>query len=312
MSNKVSCRKAFTSALLKYGRENKNIFALATDSSGSVTLGSFVKELPEQYIELGIAEQNAVTIGAGLSSVGKNVFVCGPACFLAARSFEQVKIDVAYNNSSVKIVGVSAGVSYGPLGGTHTSLHDIAGTRALPNIHIYVPADAEETKFITKHLCHSDEPAYIRMGRGDVNAVYEEGEEFQIGKAKTVCEGTDLAIIACGEMVYPAKLAVELLKEQGVQARLLDLFCIKPFDEAAIVKAAKETGAILTVEEHSFNGGLGELAAHTVAENCPVPMKIMGFPDEEVLVGNSAELFKYYGFTPGKIVENALQLMERK
>ena len=244
MSNKVSCRKTLTETLLNNAKRQKNIFALATDSAGSVTLGNFIKELPDQYVELGIAEQNAVTIGAGLASVGKNVFVCGPACFLSARAFEQIKVDIAYNKSNVKIVGVSAGVSYGPLGGTHTTLHDIAGTRALPNLHIYVPADAQQTAFIINHLCQSDEPAYIRIGRGDVNAVYEDGEKFEIGKSKTVCEGNDMTIISCGEMVYPAKLAVELLKEHGIAVRLLDLFCLKPFDEKAIVQAAKETGAI--------------------------------------------------------------------
>lgn len=309
---KVSCRKAFTETLLLHAREDQNILVLATDSSGSVTLGAYIKELPEQYIELGIAEQNAVAVGAGLATDGKNVFVCGPACFLAARAFEQLKLDVAYNKSNVKVIGVSSGVSYGPLGGTHTSLHDFAGARALPNLHIYVPSDAEQARFITSHLCRAEEPAYMRMGRGDVEAVYEDGATFEIGKAKTVCEGSDVTIIACGEMVYPAKLAVEQLKEAGVSARLLDMFCLKPFDEEAIVLAAKETGAILTVEEHSFNGGLGELVAHTAVEHCPVPMKIMGFPDEEVLVGKSAELFRHYGFTPENIRDNAIKLLERK
>lgn len=312
MSAKVSCRKAFTEALLQNAKNDSNIIAVATDSSGSVTLGSFIKELPEQYIELGIAEQNAVTVGAGLSSDGKNVFVSGPACFLSARAFEQVKVDVAYNKSSVKIVGVSAGVSYGPLGGTHTSLHDIAGMRALPNLHVYVPSDAAETRFVIDHLCKSNEPAYVRMGRGDVNAVYNNDDTFEIGKAKTVCKGSDLTIIACGEMVYPAKLAAELLRQEGVSARVLDLFCLKPFDEEQIIKAAEETGAILTVEEHSVNGGLGELVAHCTAEHCPVPMRLMGFPDEEIKVGSSAELFDFYGFTPENIAGEAKRLLGRK
>lgn len=309
---KVSCRKAFSEALLHHARKNSNIIALTTDSSGSVTLGEFIKDLPEQYIELGIAEQNAVTVGAGLATDGKIVFVCGPACFLAARSYEQVKIDVAYNKTNVKIIGVSAGVSYGPLGGTHTSLHDIAGARALPNLQIYVPSDAAQTTFLTKYLCKTSEPAYLRMGRGDVEAIYSEDEAFEIGKAKTVIDGQDLTIIACGEMVYPAKLAVEQLSEQGIHARLLDFFCLKPFDRDATIRAAQETGAILTIEEHSFNGGLGELVAHAVAEHCPVPMKIMGFPDEEILVGQSAELFQYYGFTAENICKNAIELLGRK
>lgn len=307
---KVSCRKAFTTALLNLARDNKDIYALATDSRGSVTIGDFAKELPEQFVEVGIAEQNAVTIGAGLSLVGKNVFVTGPACFLAARSYEQVKVDVAYNKSNVKIIGVSGGVSYGPLGGTHTSLHDFASMRALPNIEVFAPSDNIQTEELTKYLANHHGPAYVRMGRGDVNAVYEENETFEIGKAKVVTEGTDVTIIACGEMVYPAKQAAEIIKAKGKSARVLDMFTLKPYDEEAIIKAAKETGGIVTVEEHSINGGLGELVAHVTAENCPVKVKILGFPDAEVKVGNSNELFSYYGLTAENIAEQALKLIE--
>lgn len=307
---KVSCRKAFTSLLLRRGREDSSIFAVATDSRGSVTMGDFYQELPAQSVEAGIAEQNAVALAAGLSLTGKNVFVAGPASFLAARSFEQVKVDVAYNGTNVKIIGVSGGVSYGPLGGTHTALHDIASMRALPNIEIFIPADAVETAAVTEYLLAKHGPAYMRTGRGDVEEVYSQGESFDVHKAKTVLEGSDVTIIACGEMVYFAKEAGLLLKKQGISARVLDLCCLKPADEEAIIQAAKETKGIVTVEEHSVFGGLGELVCHVVAENAPVKVRVMGFPDAEYKVGKNSELFSYYGLTPEKIALEAENILK--
>lgn len=306
---KVSCRKAFSDTLLKAARTDKNIYTVATDSRGSVTTSQFFRELPDQSVELGIAEQNAVAFGAGLALTGKNVFVTSPACFLAARSYEQVKVDVAYNNTNVKLIGVSAGVSYGPLGCTHTSLHDFASMRSLPNIHVYAPADGVQTAWLIQQMTSWNGPAYIRMGRGDVEAVYPEGTIFEPGKAKTVVNGSDVTIIACGEMVYYAVQAAKLLEEEGISARVLDLFCLKPFDEEPIIRAAQETKAIVTVEEHSINGGLGELVSHVVVENCPRKMAILGFPDEEYVVGKSNELFKHYGLTPENIAASAKRLL---
>ena len=310
---KVSCRKAFTSALLTMAKENKSIWAVATDSRGSVTISSFFDQLPQQSVEVGIAEQNAVAMAAGISLTGKNVFVTGPACFLAARSYEQVKVDVAYNESNVKIVGVSGGVSYGPLGGTHTSLHDIAGMRALPNIEVFIPSDSVQTQAVTQYLAAHKGPAYMRTGRGDVEAVYDDGTVFEdVHKAKIVTEGNDITVIACGEMVFPAKCAAVALREQGIGVRVLDLFCLKPADTAAVRKAAKETGAIVTVEEHSIYGGLGELVAHVTAEDSPIPLKILGFPDEEYKVGKSNELFEYYGLTAENIAKEVKLLFQAK
>jgi len=306
---KVSLRKAFTSTMEALAAHNKSLYMICTDSRGSVTSGDFAEKYPDRFIEAGIAEQNAVGIAAGLASTGKNVFVAGPACFLSARSYEQVKTDVAYNQFNVKIVGVSAGVSYGPLGGTHTSLHDFAGMRALPNIEVFAPSDHHVTAYITEYLSEKNGPAYMRTGRGDVNAVYDDGESFDIHKAKMVCDGNDVTIIACGEMVYPAKLAAEKLAAEGISARVLDMFCLKPVDKEAIVKAAKETKVIVTVEEHSIYGGLGELVCSIVAQNHPVPVKIMGFPDEEYKIGSSAELFDYYGFTPDGIANQVKKLV---
>ena len=288
---------------------DKSIFMVCTDSRGSVTASDFAKKYPAQFVEAGIAEQNAVGIAAGLAAVGKKVFVAGPACFLAARSYEQIKIDVAYNNFNVKIVGVSAGVSYGPLGETHTSLHDIAAMRALPNLEIFAPSDAVSTAYITKYLAESGRPAYMRVGRGDVEAIYPEGEHFDIHGAKLVAEGSDVTIIACGEMVFYAKKASELLALSGISARVLDMFCLKPADAEAICKAAKETRAIITMEEHSVYGGLGELVCGITARFCPMTVDVMGFPDEEHKVGSNEQLFEYYGLTPENIAARARELV---
>jgi transketolase len=306
---KVSCRKAFTKVLLEAALNNPRIYAIATDSRGSVTLDGFARELPDQFLELGIAEQNAVALASGLASTGRNVFVAGPACFLCGRSFEQIKIDVAYNRSNVKIIGVSAGVSYGPLGGTHTALHDFASLRALPNIKIFVPSDNVAAEGITGLLTRMEGPAYMRTGRGDVEAVYQEPEAFEEGKAKMVSPGDDLAIIACGEMVFQAKTAAALLENRGIGARVIDMWSLKPLDEAAVLRAAIETGRVLTVEEHSVSGGLGEAVSHLLGENHPVRMKILGFPDEEYQVGKNSELFHYYGLDAEGIVQAALSLL---
>lgn len=294
----VSCRKAFTAKLLQNAKKNADIFAVATDSRGSVTLGEFGKQLPDRLIEFGIAEQNAVAAAAGLAKTGKKVFVTGPACFLAARSYEQVKVDVAYNRTDVRIIGVSAGVSYGPLGCTHTTMHDFASMRALPNLTILAPCDAVQTEYLTDLLCQFTGPVYMRMGRGDVLSVYEAGEKFEIGKIKTVCEGTDATIIACGEMVAPAKKAAELLQAEGISVRVLDCFTIQPMDTETVKKALRETRAVVTVEEHSTRGGLGEAVSHIAAElRGSAPMRLLGLP-EEVVIGKSQELFAYYGLTP--------------
>lgn len=307
---KASCRKAFSSELLAMAQQDDQIYMITTDSRGSATTGAFFEALPEQAVELGIAEQNAISIAAGLSMTGKNVFVCGPACFLAARSFEQIKVDVAYNASNVKIIGVSAGVSYGPLGATHTSLHDIACMRSLPGIQIFVPSDAVQTRWMTRMLARQTGPAYMRMGRGDVENIYPEGTKFEFGKAKKLREGNDVTIVACGELVAPACRAADILSEKGIRVGLLDMFMIRPFDEESVLDAAKRTGAILTVEEHSIKGGLGEQVAHLLAERWPIKMRILGFPDAPYRIGSSQELFSAYGLDAEGIASAAYELIK--
>jgi transketolase len=308
--NKIPCRKAFTTALLEEARKDNNIFVVTSDARGSVTLDDFANELPRQFVEVGIAEQNAVGMAAGLASCGKNVFVCGPACFYSARSLEQVKVDVAYSRNNVKIIGVSGGVSYGALGFSHHSLHDIAVMRTIPGLNIYFPADRYQTEQITRHLAKSDEPAYVRMGRNAVPDVYSDSQaSFTPGKANILREGTDITIIAAGETVFHALKAADLLKQENISAFVMDMPTIKPIDREAILMAAKTTGCIITVEEHSIYGGLGAAVAEIVSQECPVKMKIMGFPDEELIHANPSELFEYYGLTGKGIYSEAKILM---
>jgi transketolase len=310
-ANTLPCRKVFTNTLLELAKADKRIIALATDSRGSVTLDQFAKELPGQFVEVGIAEQDSVGIGAGLATCGKKAFVCGPACFLSARSLEQIKIDVAYSQTNVKIVGVSGGVSYGALGMSHHSLHDIAVMRAIPGMTVIIPCDASETKKLTEALVNFDGPTYIRMGRGAVPDVYPNDDlPFEIGKANVIVQGSDITLIATGEMVYPAMEASRHLLIKGIRARVIDMHTINPLDTDAIIQAAKGTGHIVTIEEHSINGGLGAAVSETVVQNCPVKMKILGIPDEMVVTGTSAEVFRYYGLTAEGIAQSAEELLK--
>ena len=311
MSNKVACRKSFTDTLLSLAKEDRDIVALATDSRGSVTLTDFANELPEQFVECGIAEQNAVGISAGLAHSGKKVFCCGPASFYIARSLEQVKVDLAYSKNPVTILGVSGGVAYGALGATHHSLHDLAVMRTFPGISVFLPSDGRVTAKLVKELVDYPYPAYVRVGRAAVENVYEDDNfDFEIGKAIKVCEGKDLTIIATGETVYHAFKAAKELKEKGVEARVLDFSSIKPFDKEAIIAAANETGKIITVEEHSIFGGLGALVTEVLSEN-PVPVKIIGIPDENAVHGSSAEIFHHYGLDAEGIVKTALEFVKK-
>jgi transketolase len=311
MADKViPCRKAFTETILREAKKNPDIFVVTSDARGSVTLDDFASSLPEQFVEVGIAEQNAVGVGAGLALAGKNVFVCGPASFYSARSLEQVKVDVAYTKTSVKIVGVSGGVSYGALGSTHHSLHDVAVMRTFPDMHIYLPADRFQTEKLTEHLANSDEPAYVRMGRNAVPDVYTASDTFTFGKGKILTQGQDVAIIATGETVYHALQAEKELQKKGIIAMVIDMHTLKPLDEELIISAARKTGHILTVEEHSIFGGLGGAVAEVISQNYPVKMKILGIPDENVINAKPLEIFEYYGLTGSGICRSALELLK--
>ena len=306
----IACRKQFTDTLLELARKDKDIIAVTTDARGSVTLGDFADALPKQFVECGIAEQDAVGISAGLAHSGKKVFCCGPACFYVARSLEQVKVDLAYSENPVTILGVSGGVAYGALGATHHSLHDIAALRTFPGMTICLPSDWRVTKKLVQTLVDFPKPCYVRVGRAAVPDVYENDDfDFQIGKAITLCEGNDLTLVATGETVYHAWQAALQLKAQGIEARVLDCSWLKPFDEEAIRKAATETGRIITIEEHSQFGGLGAMVCEVLSEH-PVPVRILGIPDENVVHGTNTEIFHHYGLDTEGIVKAALSFLK--
>ncbi len=302
------CRKAITETLLALARKDKLLYTLASDSRGSVTLDDFVRELPGQFVESGIAEQDAVGMAAGLACAGLKPFVCGPASFYATRSAEQIKVDVAYSHMNVKIVGVSGGVSYGALGGTHHAVQDVALMRAIPNLQVFLPADANQSAQLTRLLAASPEPAYVRVGRGAVPDVYGPDASFEIGKACRLRGGRDVAILACGEMVYYASEAAKLLAAEGIEASVYDHFTLKPLDEAAILEAA-ETGAIVTVEEHSVKGGLGGAVAEVVCQRHPARMRILGLPDEPLYNGENKDVFAHYNLTAEGIAKAAKELI---
>lgn len=306
----IACRKSFTDTLLQLAKNDKDIVAVTSDARGSVTLGDFANELPGQFVECGIAEQDAVGISAGLAHSGKKVFVCGPACFYVARSLEQVKVDLAYSRNPVKILGVSGGVAYGALGATHHSLHDIAALRTFPGMNIVLPCDARQTAKLVKELVDYPHPVYVRVGRAAVPDVYEDDNfTFRLGKANMLQDGNRLTIIAAGETVYHALQAGRRLAAQGIGTRVLDMSSIKPCDTEAVLKAARDTGRIITVEEHSMFGGLGAMITEILSEN-PVPVRIIGIPDEDVVHGSNKEIFHHYGLDAEGIVKSALSFVK--
>lgn len=304
----IACRKSFTDELLALAKQDKDIIAVTSDARGSVTLGDFANELPGQFVECGIAEQDAVGISAGLAHSGKKVFACGPACFYVARSLEQVKVDMAYSQNPVTILGVSGGIAYGALGATHHSLHDIAVLRTFPGMTIFIPADGQQTKMLVRQLVDYKLPAYVRVGRAAVPEVYPETKtDFEIGKAIQLHDGDDLTIIACGEPVWHALEAAKRLENDSIQARVIDMsLAIKPCDREAVINAARETGRIITVEEHSRYGGLGGMVAEIVAEEMPgTEMTILGIPDENAVHGTDKEIRHYYGLDADGIYDAA-------
>lgn len=308
--NKIANKQVICDKLLQASQNDKDIVVLCSDSRGSASLTKFADERPDQFIEIGIAEQNLVTISAGLASCKKKVFAVSPASFLSTRSMEQIKVDVAYSNTNVTLVGISGGISYGALGMTHHSANDIATIASIPNMRVYLPSDRFQTERLIDAVLKDEKPSYIRVGRNAVEDVYEEGNvPFSLDKAVLVKEGSDVTLIACGEMVKPAKDAAELLAKEGISARVLDMYCLKPIDKEAVLKAAKETKGIVTVEEHTLYGGLNSMVAQIVAEKWPVKVAGMGLPDEPVITGKSQEVFDTYNLNAAGITEKAKSLL---
>ncbi|WP_424768179.1 transketolase family protein [Paenibacillus sp. sgz302251] len=312
MANKIPNRQVICDTLLELAKEDCDIMVLASDSRGSAAMAPFAMAYPDQFVEVGIAEQNIVGISAGLAHSGKKPFVTSPACFLSMRSIEQIKVDVAYSATNVKLVGISGGVSYGALGMSHHSVQDLAVTRAIPGLSVILPADRHETKRMTEALVRHEGGVYVRIGRNPVEDVYENDDyEFVIGKAVTMREGSDLTIIAAGETVRTALDAQQALEEAGVSCRVINMHTIKPLDKEAVIKAARETGHIITVEEHSIHGGLGAAVAEVVVQNQPVPMRILGIPDEPAIAGKTSEVFNHYGISAGNLMKIALEMLRR-
>ena len=297
--------------LMEAAKTDKNIVALCSDSRGSGSFTPFAQNYPEQFVETGIAEQNLVSSAAGLAKCGKKAYAVSPACFLSTRSYEQCKIDVAYSDTNVKLIGISGGVSYGALGMSHHSAQDIAALSAIPNMRVYIPSDAYQTEALTKALLKDEKPAYIRVGRNAVDPVYEEGNvPFEMDHATVVCDGSDAAIVACGEMVKPAKDAAKLLGQEGISVRVLDMYCVKPLDREAVIETAKNVKAIVTVEEHAPFGGLGSMVAQVVGEHCPKKVVNLSLPDAPVITGTSKEVFDHYGLNAEGIAAKVREILD--
>ncbi len=311
--NKIPNRQAVCETLMARAMTDKDIFVLCSDSRGSASLAPFAEKFPEQFIEVGIAEQNLVSIAAGLAACGKKAFAASPACFLSTRSYEQAKVDCAYSNTNVKLIGISGGVSYGALGMSHHSAQDIAAMSALPNMRVYLPSDRHQTKRLIEALLEDEKPAYIRVGRNPVEDIYSDSDcQFEMDSAVWLRGGgqpVKAAIIACGEMVRPALEAAVLLGKDGITASVLDMYCVKPLDREAVIEAARAADIVVTVEEHSPYGGLGSMVAQVVSEHCPRRVKCLALPDAPVITGTSPEVFAHYGLTGDGIAATLKELL---
>lgn len=276
--NKIANRQVICEVLMEHAKEDRDVVVLCSDSRGSASLAPFASAFPEQFVEVGIAEQNLVSISAGMAKCGKKPYAASPASFISTRSFEQAKVDVAYSNTNVKLIGISGGVSYGALGMSHHSAQDIAAFASVPNMRVYLPSDRFQTRHLMEALLEDEKPAYIRVGRNPVEDVYEEGNvPFVMDKATVITQGTDVAIIACGEMVKPAMDAAKILKEKGISASVVDMYCVKPLDVETVIQAASGAKAVVTVEEHAPYGGLGSMVSQVVAGECPKKWLICPF-----------------------------------
>lgn len=306
------CRDAFVGVLEALGAENPDIVAVCNDSVGSSKLGTFREKFPERLINVGIAEQNMVGVGAGLANGGKLPFVCGASPFLTGRALEQIKADVAYSLTNVKLVGISSGMAYGELGPTHHSIEDFAWIRALPNIPVIAPADRIETAAAVRWAAVHVGPCFLRLSRVGVPDLLPEDHVFEPGRANVLRDGGDLTIVANGVLTHRALQAAQILEARGVSARVLNMATVRPIDRDALRAAAEETGAILTCEEHTVFGGLGSAVAEVVVETRPVPMKLLGVPGVFAPTGSANFLLDEFGMSPEAIAKSAADLLARK
>ncbi|RYB05210.1 transketolase family protein [Lichenibacterium ramalinae] len=306
------CRDAFTATLERLAESDDRIVAVCNDSVGSSKLGGFKAKWPERLINVGIAEQNMVGVGAGLANGGLLPFVCGAAPFLTGRALEQIKADIAYSNANVKLVGISSGMAYGELGPTHHSIEDFAWMRVLPNLPVIAPCDAIETAAAVEWAARYPGPVFLRLSRVGVPDLLSQGHRFELGRANLLRGGHDVTLIANGTLTHRMMKAAEILAGQGIEARVLNMATVRPIDVEAIVSAARETGAILTAEEHSTFGGLGSAIAEVVVAEAPVPMKILGVPGVFAPTGSAEFLLDEFGMAPAEVADAARTLINRK
>lgn len=304
--------EAFADAVASLARQDRNVLVVTSDSRGSGKLAPFAAEFPRQIVEVGIAEQNLVGVAAGLASAGKIPFAVSPACFLTARSLEQIKNDICYSDNPVKVIGISSGVSYGALGTTHHSLHDIAVLRAINNIDIVVPADNFESTQSIKAAAAQSKPIFIRFGKANMYDLPRNDDQFTVGKARIIREGNDVAFLATGETVIHAFLAAEQLATLGVSARVVSVHTIKPLDSDMVLESAKACQAVITVEEHMTAGGLGDACAAVILEaGVSVAFKQIGIPDEYTVTGSQSDIFRHYGISMEGLTNVAQKLLAR-
>ncbi|MCR5107792.1 MAG: transketolase family protein [Lachnospiraceae bacterium] len=306
--NKIPNRQAICEVLMEKAKNDKDIIVLCSDSRGSASMTPFFKAYPEQSVEVGIAEQNLVSIAAGMAHVGKKAYCFSPACFISTRSYEQAKVDVAYSNTNVKLIGISGGISYGELGMSHHSAQDIAAMTAIPNMRVYLPSDRFQTAKLIEALLKDEKPAYVRVGRNPVEDIYSEGDTpFEMDKATVLKfgdgKGKKVVITACGEMVRPSIEAAKKLEQEGISTTLLDMYCVKPFDSEALIKAADDAQLVVSVEEHAPFGGLGANVASVISANRPCRVIQRALPDDHVITGKSKAVFDHYGLNAEGIAD---------
>ena len=312
MTQLYDCRDAFENKLRELASEDQRIVAVVNDSVGSSKLNQFGQMYPVRLVNVGIAEQNMIGVGAGLANGGLIPFVCGAAPFLTGRALEQIKADLAYSNANVKLCGMSSGMAYGELGPTHHSIEDMAWLRAIANMTVIVPADPVETAQAVEVAASTEGPMFIRLSRLPVPIVHDPDYHFEIGKAALLRDGGDITLIANGVLVCQALAAAEMLAKEGVQARVLNMSTVRPLDNEAVQAAATETGGIVTAEEHTVFGGLGSAVAEVVVTTHPVPMRILGVPGVFAPTGSASWLLEHFGLTAQGIFDAALELVKRK
>ena len=309
---KKSTREGFGQGLLKAGKNNQNVVAVCADLTDSVMMKNFAQAFPERFIQIGVAEQNMAGVGAGLALSGKVAFIGSFAVFNPGRNWEQIRVSVCYNNANVKIIGSHSGVSVGEDGATHQALEDLAITRCLPNMTVIQPVDFLEAEKATIAIAKKKGPCYLRLCRIKTPIITAKNSIFKIGKADILLTGQDVTIIGCGPILYEALQAADKLRKLGIKATLINCHTIKPLDEKTIIKFAKFTRAVVTVEEHQIFGGLGSAIAEALAKICPVPQEFVGIKDKFGQSGTSEKLFKQYDLTAKDIISAVKKVLKRK